>query len=38
MSVGGWIFLILIWGIITSIMVFCYGRVLKDNGSSNNDD
>ncbi len=31
MTTGGWIFLILTWGVIISLMIFCYVRVLRDN-------
>jgi len=33
MTVGGWIFLIVCWGIIISLVTFCYLRILQDNGS-----
>jgi hypothetical protein len=33
MSTGGWIFLVLTWSVITSLMVYCYTKVLKKNNS-----
>jgi hypothetical protein len=36
MTIGGWIFFIITWGIIISLVVFSYGRVIK--GSNNKDD
>jgi len=30
MSVSGWIFLILSWGLILGLVIFCVWRVLKE--------
>lgn len=30
MKLGGWIFMILSWGIIISMAVFCFSRILKE--------
>lgn len=35
MSTGGWIFLILTWGIIIFLVLFSYRKVLKDSGDEN---
>jgi len=29
MTTGGWILIILAWGVIFSLLIFCYSRVLK---------
>jgi len=31
MTTGGWIFMILTWGVITGIMTYCYIKVIKGN-------
>lgn len=33
MTTEGWIFLILAWGVILSLIVFCFYKVLKGNNS-----
>lgn len=30
MTTGGWIFLILSWGVILSLLVYCYMRIVLD--------
>jgi len=30
MNFDGWIFLIVAWGAIITLMVFCYGRIFSD--------
>jgi len=29
MTFGGWIFMLLTWGIITGLMVYCYTKVIR---------
>lgn len=36
MTTGGWIFLMFSWGMIVSLVFFCYGRILR--GKKDNDD
>ncbi len=31
MTIGGWIFMILTWGVITGIMTYCYVKVISGN-------
>jgi len=38
MTFGGWIFFILTWGIIISLVVFSYGKVIRDSGNEKNPD
>lgn len=30
MTTGGWIFMILAWGMIIGVMAFCYTKVMRD--------
>jgi len=36
MTTAGWVFLLLSWGMILSLLSFCYGRILR--GKKSNDD
>jgi hypothetical protein len=36
MTLGGWIFFIFTWGIIISLVIFSYRRVLGNNEEANN--
>lgn len=38
MTLGGWIFFIITWGIIISLVVFSYGRVIKGPNGKNDQD
>ncbi len=37
MTVGGWIFILLSWGVILSLLTYCYVRILSKDADNETD-
>ena len=38
MTTGGWIFLVLSWGVILSLVLFCYSKIISDKEDTSGED
>lgn len=38
MTFGGWLFMLVSWAIIISLLIFTYQRTIRNNGDSNQDE
>jgi len=38
MTTGGWIFMLLTWGIIITILIACYSRIMSDHDNEQDRD